>query len=160
MSKLLEDIQKTSIKVSLTILITAIATMLGTVWFSIKDPLAKIYSESVPKSVLLIFPIILLTLLILAFFYILYLRKKIRNPIEDYEFDEKIGILHNPKDNLTYCISCLHKGIKSPLKVQINGWLCLNKDCKAFYQNPEYKAPSYKPIARRRDNWALDWNRF
>lgn len=160
MSKLLEDIQKTSIKVSLTILITAIATMLGTVWFSIKDPLAKIYSESVPKSVLLIFPIILLTLLILAFFYILFLRKKIRNPIEDYEFDEKIGLLHNSKDNLTYCISCLHKGIKSPLKVQSNGWLCLNKDCGKFYDNPDYKAPVYQPIYRSGRNWALDWDKY
>lgn len=160
MSKLAEEIQSNVIKISLTVLGTALITMVGTIWFAIQNPLTNILSENVPKSILLLLPIVLLSLLFIAVLYIIYLRKKIKNPIDDYEFDEKIGILHNPKDNLAYCISCLHKGIKSPLKVQDNGWLCLNKDCGKFYPNPEYKEPVYKPIHRTGRNWAMDWNKY
>jgi hypothetical protein len=139
---------------------TAILTMLGTIWIAIQDPLANILSEKVPKSILLLLPLLLLLLLTIAVLYIYYLHKKIKNPIEDYEFDEKIGILHNPKDNLTYCISCLHKEIKSPLKVYSHGWECLNKDCGKFYSNPDYKAPVYQTIHKSKRNWAMDWDKY
>lgn len=157
MSKIKEELQITSIKALLTMFITALVTMLVTIWLSIQDPLAKILIDNVPKSVLLVLPIVLLLILLLAVAYIIYLHKKIKNPIEDFEFDEKIGILRNPKDSLTYCTSCLHKGIKSPLKVQENGWMCLNKECHSFYSNPDYNAPAYKPIQRSRSNWIDDW---
>ena len=160
MSKVTEAFQTTGITVLLTMLGTALVTMLGTIWIAIQNPLANVLSEKVPKTILLLLPIVLILLLAVSVIFILYLRKKIKNPIEDYEFDEKIGILHNPKDNLTYCISCLHKGIKSPLKVQSNGWLCLNKDCGKFYDNPDYKAPVYQPIYSSRRNWVMDWNKY
>ena len=160
MSRIIETIQTTSITLLLTILVTSLLTMIGTIWVAIRDPLANILINEVPKSILLLLSIVLLFLLILSVIYIVYLRKKIRNPIEDYEFDEKIGILHNSKDNLTYCISCLHKGIKSPLKVQKNGWRCLNNDCNKFYENPDYKAPVYQPIHSSRRNSIFDWDSF
>ena len=56
MSHFFEELKSTSLRVALTIIITAILTMLGTIWISIKDPLEKIIFENVPKTLLFLLP--------------------------------------------------------------------------------------------------------
>lgn len=73
-----------------------------------------------------------------------------------FEFDKKTGVIRNKKDGLYYCISCLHKNIKSPLQESEKGWKCLNIDCGIYYKNPEYKEPPKKPRNHLRYNFVTD----
>lgn len=66
--------------------------------------------------------------------YIIFLRKKLKNPFDDFDYDVNTGILTNKKDGLRYCLSCQQKGLKSPLKREDTGWRCLNKDCYIYYK--------------------------
>jgi len=156
MSKISESLQKASISVLLTMLVTALLTTIGIIWLYIQNPLVNILNERVPKSLLLLLAAVLLLLLLTAAAYIFYLRRKIKNPLEEYEFDEKVGILHSPKDNLNYCTTCFHNGIKSPLKAHANGWECMNKDCGKIYKIPEKKS-EYEAFYPSKGNWLRDW---
>jgi len=72
------------------------------------------------------------------------------------EFDKKSGTLIGTKDNFRYCISCKVKTIISPLQELEHGWQCNIKECKEFYNNPEYKPPAVstqRRIYRSRINW-------
>jgi len=154
----IEELRTMTIKEILTVLVTALVTMLGTIWFSIQDPLAEMLSAKVPKSILLLLPIILLLLLILALSLVFILYNKLKNPINDYEFDQDLGILRNPKDGLYYCTSCLLKGIKSPLRVYDASWECQSMECKRIYRSNSEKKPSFQKIYRRNlKNYVTDW---
>jgi hypothetical protein len=77
------------------------------------------------------------------------------NPLKDYQFDERRGIYTDEMKNY-YCPSCLRKNIKLPMKVQDNGWICLNDEHGEFYPNPDYKSPP-TPRSPRRTSWLDDY---
>ena len=81
MSKFTEELRTISIKEILTILVSSLVTVLVTIGIAIRDPLENIVLQNVPKSILVLLPILLLLLLILAVSYIFFLRKKLTNKL-------------------------------------------------------------------------------
>gem|GEM_PF-6458563 len=74
--------------------------MLVTTWLSIQDPLADIVISKVPKSIVIILPLLLLLSLILAVSYIIILRKKLNDKLVSC-----CGVYWDKNLNV-YCPSC------------------------------------------------------
>lgn len=74
---------------------------------------------------------------------------------EVWKFDSKLGYYYQEGSQVVLCPNCYAKDLKSPLKVQENGWLCLVSDCGHFSRNPEYKAPP--PVLRKRRDSGPSW---
>ncbi|MDD2468332.1 MAG: hypothetical protein PHI97_30500 [Desulfobulbus sp.] len=63
-----------------------------------------------------------------------------------YSFDETTGTYSHKKTRKLFCASCLIKNIESPLKTLPYGWICLNKDCNLYYNDPSNPQPERKPV--------------
>lgn len=81
MAKIIDQLKTISITTILTVLVSGLVTMLVTIWLSIRDPMADIVISTVPKSVVVILPLLLLSSLILAVSYIFYLRNKLKDKL-------------------------------------------------------------------------------
>jgi len=98
--KITEELKIGTTKELLAILVPALVTMLVTVWISIQDPLADIVLEKVPRSVLVLLPIVMLLLLALAGLYIFHLRRKLKPKLRI-----ALGVYWDRELN-PYCPSC------------------------------------------------------
>jgi hypothetical protein len=86
-------------------------------------------------------------LFLLFFFYSIYLRIWKNKPkSNDYLFNEINGVCSHKKTGKFFCTSCLIKNIESPLKTLSYGWICLNKECNSYYNDPNNPEPESTPI--------------
>lgn len=91
------------IRVSSSLLISlgsALGTSALVVWLAIDDSLSDFVFRYVPKTILLILPLVILLLLLLALSYIIILRKKIKG-----ELKQALGVYWDKELN-PYCPAC------------------------------------------------------
>ena len=74
--------------------------------------------------------------------------KPVHHFLDDFNFDQRLGIYKHKTKPEFYCASCIPKDVLSPLKVQDNGWMCQIRGCEKFHRNPDYREPPYQPIHR------------
>jgi hypothetical protein len=71
---------------------------------------------------------------------------------DDCTFDSRLGVYRFASTpDVFYCASCTPKDVRSPLKVQENGWMCQIRGCEKFHRNPDYTEPQHQPIYRTDD---------
>lgn len=64
-----------------------------------------------------------------------------QNPLPvDATFLPQFGVWFSKSDGLYYCASCLTKKLRSPMRVERNGWRCLVKECEIWIwkENPNH----------------------
>ena len=94
----------------------------------------------------------LITLLSLALFfffftYSIYLRfKKDKPKTKNHTFYEETGVYIHDETGELFCTSCLINNVESPLKTLKYDWLCLNKECNLWYNDPQ----NPKPVKKRK----------
>lgn len=103
--------------------IISLLSIIVIIWLSIKDPLSQLIYNNVPKTILLLLPLVLFLLLSLSIVYIIYLRKKIKKNLFS-----AFGVYWD-KDLNVYCPSC---------KTMLSNY--------AFYESGRKHHPGFKCI--------------
>lgn len=146
MSKIWEIIRDKSIESIIEKLIFLLWLLIvpTVIWF--RDYALSIL-QFIPKVLLLLLSLLFLSLTLLTTAYIIRLNKKIKNPLNDYQFDSQTGFYKNKKTNELFCSPCLLKNVPAQLKEFEDYWRCTN--CGHWYYKPGY-TPKSKP--KRRQN--------
>ena len=136
MSKLSKIIRDKSIESIIEKLLVLLWLLMlpGLLWF--RDATLNIL-QYISKESLLISSLLLFSLLLVSISFILLLRKKIKNPLDSYQFDSMFGYYKNKETGELFCCRCILKNIPAQLKEYDDYWRC--KNCGEWYYKLSYK---------------------
>lgn len=155
MTKIWESV-KVNIATKIVVgVLLAIAGFVIAIWPPIQSLLSEVVLTHLPQSISLLLGIafgLAGTALGLAA-YLISLRRKSKNLIDDYDLDPILHYLVHKKTKQLYCHACLLKhNMKSELHAYDDYWVCTN--CRFVYEHPDNKKKRGPGITiKRSDNW-------
>jgi hypothetical protein len=130
-------------------LLSGILVLFLLLWNDIWISILQSAFDKLPKSALYNTILILLILLVSAFYWVFSLYQK--NYLRKYLFDRRSGVLIKKKKSGEseeyFCTSCLlSDNIESPLKKLPDAWYCQIISCSQKYPDPDFRRPPRKKL--------------